>query len=163
MTKINRVLFICYANICRSPAAHKLAEYYAKKHELRGVIFDSAGWHEASDTATQETKNYVEAKGIDMSDFKSKVITREMVENNDLIIGMERYHILKVKQLFKDLKNKLEDKTYTLKEFNGADKNNLNIPDPYNTGLENYNNILKIVEENVEMLVKKIVEINSSS
>lgn len=161
MAKINRVLFICYANICRSPAAHKLAEYYAKKYGLRGVIFDSAGWHEALDTATQETKNYVEAKGIGMSDFKSKLITREMIEINDLIIGMERSHIMKVKQLFKDLKNELKGKLYTLKEFNGADKNDLNIPDPYNTGLENYNKILKIVEENVEILVKKIVEINN--
>ena len=160
MSKNKRILFICYANICRSPAAEKLAELYGKKHGLVEVTFDSAGLHKIFDTAVAETKNYLEEKGIDMTNFKSKIITRELIEKQDLIIGMERYHLVKVRRVFKDIKEKLKDKLFTLKEFNGADKNDLNIPDPYQTGLENYNRILKIVEDNVEMLVKKIIAIN---
>jgi len=69
MPKIQRVLFICYANTCRSPAA----EYFAKgfkevkySNELKEVIFDSAGWHDAFDDAQPETKNYVQAKSINI-------------------------------------------------------------------------------------------------
>ena len=163
MSKIKNVLFICYANTCRSPAA----EYFAKalkekkyKNELKEVNFDSAGWHDAFDHAQPETINYVKTKGIDMSNFRPKVIKKELIKNYDLIIGMEKYHLVKLKKNFRDLKKELEGKLFTLKQFNGADKKDLNIPDPYNTGTDNYNSILKIVEENVEELVKEIIKIN---
>ena len=166
MPKIQRVLFICYGNTCRSPAA----EYFAKglkenryNDELRGVEFDSAGWHDAFEDAQPETKNYVQAKSINMVDFKPKLITRDLIEKQDLIIGMEPYQLTKVKKKFKDIKDKLKDKLFTLKQFNGAEKNDFNIPDPYKTGLENYNRILSIVEQQVELLVKKIIEINNSN
>ena len=166
MPKIQRVLFICYANTCRSPAA----EYFAKglqddkySDELKGVNFDSAGWHDAFDDAQLETKNYVQAKSINMADFKPKLITRDLIEKQDLIIGMERYHLTKVRKKFRDIKDKLKDKLFTLKQFNGAEKSKANIPDPYKTGLENYNRILNIVEQQVELLIKKIIEINNSN
>jgi protein-tyrosine-phosphatase len=166
MPKIQRVLFICYANTCRSPAA----EYFAKglkevkySDELKGIVFDSAGWHDAFDDAQPETKNYVQAKSIDMADFKPKLITKDLIDTQDLIIGMERYHLTKTRKKFRDIKDKLKDKLFTLKQFNGAEKTDLNIPDPYKTGLENYNRILRIVEQQVELLVKKIIEINNSN
>ena len=75
---------------------------------------------------------------------------------------MERYHLIKLRKKFKDLKESLKGKLFTLKQFNGADKHDLNIPDPYKTELNNYNKILDIVDENVEKLVKKIIKINES-
>ena len=161
MNKIQNVLFICYANTCRSPGAEYLARYYAKKYNLTNVSFSSAGWHDAFDYAQPETINYIKDKGINMSDFRPNIITRELIEKADLIIGMERYHLTKVRKKFKDIKDKLKNKMYTLKQFNGA--NDFNIPDPYLTGLENYNRILKIVDENVELLIKKIIKINKST
>ncbi|MBA7534691.1 hypothetical protein ES705_26940 [subsurface metagenome] len=115
MTKIQRVLFLCYANVCRSPAAEALAEYYANHYKLNGVTFDSAGWHTAFSTAVQETKDYLGKKDIDMTNFKSKTITRDLVEDADLIIGMELYHLAKLRRKFKDLKEELENKLFTLK------------------------------------------------
>jgi len=153
---IKRVLFICYANTCRTPAAEKLAEYYAKKYDLKGVEFDSAGWHIAFDHAQSETIEYINLKGIEMNDFKPKPITRALIEKQDLIIGMERYQLTKIRNKFKDLKENLKGKLYTLKEFNGGSKKDLNIPDPYKTGKKQYFEILEIVEENVELLVQKV-------
>ena len=157
---IKKILFICYANTCRTPAAEELAKFYAKKFELNGVLFDSAGWHIAFDHAQPETIEYLKLKGIEMNDFKPKPITRELIEKQDLIIGMERYQLTKIKNKFKTLKEDLRGKLYTLKEFNGADKKNLNIPDPYKKEKERYFEILEIVEKNVEMLVKKVGKIN---
>ena len=162
MPKIKNVLFICYANTCRSPAAEYIAQYYAHKYQLKNVKFSSAGWHDAFDHAQPETINYLKNKGFNMQDFHPKVITRELIENQDLIIGMERYHLIKLRKKFKDLKENLKGKLFTLKQFNEADKNDLNIPDPYKTGVNNYNRILAIVDENVEKLVKKILKINES-
>ncbi|NVM18796.1 MAG: hypothetical protein HWN80_13860 [Candidatus Lokiarchaeota archaeon] len=160
---IERILFICYANTCRTPAAEKLAKQYAKKFDLNGLDFDSAGWHIAFDHAQSETVEFLKLKGIEMNDFKPKPITRALVEKQDLIIGMERYQLTKIKNKFKDIKESLKGKLYTLKEFNGADKRDVNIPDPYKTGKERYFEILEIVEINIEMLVKKIKQINQTT
>ena len=157
---IRRILFICYANTCRTPAAEKLAQHYAKEYDLQGVTFDSAGWHMAFDHAQSETIDYITSKGIEMEDFKPKAITRSLIEKQDLIIGMERYQLTKIRNNFKDMKEKLKGKLYTLKEFNGAEKRDLNIPDPYKTGRKRYFEILEIVEKNVELLVQKVKEIN---
>ena len=162
MPKIKNILFICYANTCRSPAAEYLAQYYADKYQLKDVNFSSAGWHEAFNQAQPETINYVKNKGINMQAFHPKHITRELIESQDLIIGMERYHLIKLRKKFKDLKDILKGKLFTLKQFNGADKHDLNVPDPFKTGVNNYNKILHIVDENVEKLVKKILKINES-
>ncbi len=157
---IKRILFICYANTCRTPAAVKLAEHYAKKYDLRGVSFDSAGWHIVFDDAQLETIEYITSKGIEMEDFRPKAITRSLVEKQDLIIGMERYQLTKIRNKFKDMKETLKGKLYTLKEFNGAGKKDLNIPDPYKTGKKQYFEILEIVEKHVELLVQKVKKIN---
>jgi len=157
---IRRILFICYANTCRTPAAEKLAEHYAKKYDLKGVAFDSAGWHIVFDSAQLETIDYITSKGIEMDGFRPKPITRSLVEKQDLIIGMERYQLTKIRNRFKDVKENLKGKLYTLKEFNGAGKKDLNIPDPYKTGRNRYFEILEIVEKHVELLVQKVKKIN---
>jgi protein-tyrosine-phosphatase len=95
-----------------------------------------------------------------MNDFRPKPITRELIEKQDLIIGMERYQLTKIKNKFKALREDLKGKLYTLKEFNGAEKKNLNIPDPYKTDKTRYFEILQIVENNIELLVKKVKKIN---
>ena len=97
-----------------------------------------------------------------MQEFHPMLITKELIEHQDLIIGMERYHLIKLKKKFKDLKERFKGKLFTLKQFNGADKHDLSIPDPFKTGSNNYNKILDIVDENVEKLVKKILKINES-
>jgi len=160
---IKRILFICYANTCRTPAAEEFAKLYAEKLDLNGVVFDSAGWHIAFDHAQPETIEYLKLKGIDIEDFKPKPITRELIEIQDLIIGMERYQLTKIKNRFKDSMENLKGKLYTLKEFNGADKRDLNIPDPYKTEKDRYFEILEIVEKNIELLVKKVKQINKTT
>ncbi|NHJ19582.1 MAG: hypothetical protein EAX91_01470 [Candidatus Lokiarchaeota archaeon] len=160
---IKRVLFICYANTCRTPAAFELAKLYAEKIDLKGVMFDSAGFHIAFDHAQPETIEYLKVKGIEMNDFKPKPITKELIKEQDLIIGMERYQLTKLKNKFKDLKEDLKGRLFTLKQFNGADKKNLNIPDPYKKEKMKYFEILEIVEKNVEMLVNRIKQINKPS
>ena len=157
---IDRVLFICYANTCRTPAAFELAKLYAKRIGLEGVMFDSAGWHMAFDHAQPETIEYLKLKGVEMNDFRPKPITRDLIEKQDIIIGMERYQLTKIRNKFKDMKDQLKGKLYTLKEFNGAGKQELNIPDPYKTGRKQYFEILEIVEKNVELLVQKVKEFN---
>lgn len=164
MTKIRKVLYICAGNTCRSP----FAEYFSKllkttkfKEELEDVKFDSAGIYHYYKTAQPGTVNYLKSMGIDISDFKTKRIDRELLEKQDLILGFEqKHHINKVMRKFKDVKE-LKDKLFLLLDFAG-EKEDLEIFDPFDLEQEEYNAILKRIEVGVVKVVKKITDINLS-
>ncbi|MFW9880153.1 MAG: hypothetical protein ACFFG0_44325 [Candidatus Thorarchaeota archaeon] len=164
MTKIKRVLYICAGNTCRSPFAEAFSKWLKEtkyKKELNDVEFDSAGIYHYYETAQPGTVNYLRSIGIDFNDFKTKKVDSELLEMHDLILGFEqKHHINKIKRKFKNVEN-LSEKLHLLLEF-GGEHENLEIRDPFNLDPEEYNKILKRVEEGVLKVIKKIIEINKS-
>ncbi len=163
MKKIKNVLFICLGNTARSPAAEYIAKARKQRYkdELKDVIFDSAGFINAFSYMQAESREYVKSKGVDPSDFVPKIINRRIFEDNDLILTMERSHKRDIVANFNNVQN-IERKTFTLKEFAGETRY-LDIADPYYMNPKEYNQILKIIDENVEKSIKKIIELNQSS
>ncbi len=159
MNKIKRVLLICLGNTARSPAAEYLARYYAKKNNV-DLVFESAGFINAFSYMQTESRKYLESKGIDHTDFRPKLINRKLLEENDLIVTMERSHSIDIIKNYGQIKD-IDKKTYTLKEFNG-ETHDIDIIDPYYTSDETYKKVLRIIDENVEKAVKKIIQINQS-
>ena len=165
MAKIKKVLFICSGNTCRSP----FAEYYAKWlqktkyiEQLKELNFDSAGIYHYFDKPQEGTVRYLNSKGIDISDFKAKTVTEELLEQQDLILGFERkFHVDKLKRKFKNLPE-LTKKLSLLLEFT-EDKGNLDIFDPFGLEEEDYNKILLKIEVAVENALEKIIKINYST
>ena len=160
MSKIKNVLFVCLGNTARSPAAEYLARYYTKKLDVNLEV-DSCGFFNAFGYMQPESRNYLDSKEIKHSDFIPKVITRKLLEKQDLILTMEYKHSHDIISNFNLLKN-IDKKTFTLKEFNGETQN-IDIIDPYYTSTENYKKVLRIIDEHVEKAVRKIIEINESS
>jgi protein-tyrosine phosphatase len=164
MTKIKRVLYVCAGNTCRSPFAEAFSKWLKStkyKKELKDVEFDSAGIYHYYKTAQPGTVNYLKSKGIEFNYFKTKKVDDQLLETHDLILGFEqKHHINKLKRKFKNVK-KLSEKLYLLLEF-GGENENLEIKDPYRLEQEEYNKILKRVEEGVLKVIEKIIEINNS-
>ena len=77
-----------------------------------------------------------------------------------LIITMELSHALDIKNTYSKIVD-IDKKTFTLREFNG-DKNELDIIDPYYTSSATYNKVLRIIDENIEKMVEKIIKINQT-
>ena len=74
-----KITILCVGNICRSPVGEYLLREYAKKSEnltIQSIIFDSAGLHGGFLELAKDSKDYLEEKGIDPSDFNSKGISR---------------------------------------------------------------------------------------
>ena len=134
-----------------------MAKYYADKLGL-DLNIKSAGFINAFSYMQPESKDYLNSKHIDSSDFRPRLIKRELLEKQDLIITMERSHSIDIIRNFPQI-NDIDKKTLTLKEFNG-DTNDPDIIDPYYTNYSVYKKVLRIIDENVESLIKKITKRN---
>ncbi len=89
-------LFVCTANICRSPMA---AALFAEQIERLPdpVEVSSAGISAVGELAGRavpdEVLEVMAPYGIDLRAHRSQVLTQPMVEGADLIIGMGRRHV----------------------------------------------------------------------
>ncbi|WP_300681238.1 adenylyl-sulfate kinase [Nocardioides sp.] len=90
-----KVLFVCTANICRSPfmelTARAMATRAAGASEAAPIVFDSAGTlgfeaHEMDPTMAATLD------GISAGDFRSKPLTRALLEEADLVLTAEAGH-----------------------------------------------------------------------
>ena len=153
--KIHNILIICFGNTARSPAGEYLAKYYATKYNV-DLNFDSAGFINAFSYMQPESQEFLNSKGIDHSDFNPKIINKDLLEKNDLIITMETRHIDQIHKSFSNIKD-INKKTYTLKDFNGGKGD---IIDPYYTNNATYKKVLNEIDENIEKMVKRIIEQN---
>jgi protein-tyrosine phosphatase len=160
MSLIQNVLWVCLGNTARSPAAEYLARHYAKTFNLN-LTFQSCGFFNAFSYMQPESREYLSSKGIDHSDFRPQIVTRKLLEKQDLILTMESSHVSEIVSRFGNLKD-IEKKTFTLKGFNGA-KADLDIIDPYYTSKQTYNRVLKIIDENVKKAIEKIIKINQNN
>jgi protein-tyrosine-phosphatase len=89
---MHSVLFVCTANICRSPMAMGLwrSKVEGTADEWR---IDSAGiWAQRGLPAAQYTREVLRARGIALADYRSKPLSREMLEDFNLILAMEGNH-----------------------------------------------------------------------
>jgi sulfate adenylyltransferase len=107
-----RVLFVCTANICRSPYLELRARQLLGPDS--GVEVSSAGTHGFDDEPVSDTMAAEFARhGTDASTFRSRLLTPELIDAADLILTADAQHRTRL----------LEDrpaafrKTFTLGQF----------------------------------------------
>ena len=123
---IKHVLFVCTGNICRSPLAAALLERAVQSRGLTDVTVSSAGTG-AWDGAPASEGAYLVALegGLDLSGHRARLLTRELVEQADLILTMARHHRARVDELGG------EGKVFVLGEYAGRDSNDCEVSDPF--------------------------------
>lgn len=106
---------------------------------------------------TEETVETMRKEGVDVSGYRSKKITPEMIKESDLILVMEASH----KDIVARLVPEAASKTYLLKEFlvGGSVENypdNRNIPDPIGRPMEYYKLSFEVIKNQIERIAKLI-------
>ena len=90
-----KVLFVCTANICRSPYMELAARtLLAGTDRPDAITFSSAGTHGFPAHEMDETMAaaLTDATGADPTAFRSRPLTREMVAEADLVVTAEASH-----------------------------------------------------------------------
>lgn len=90
---VRRVLFVCTANICRSSYAELVTRDRLAALGAEGVEVVSAGTHGWRDHPMDPVMAAeVERRGIDPSAFRSRPLTRAVVDEADLVLTAESRH-----------------------------------------------------------------------
>src|SRR5437870_8755482 len=99
-TKTKRILLVCTGNICRSPLAAALLQRALAQRGIDGLDVASAGTG-AWDGAPVSEGAYLVGleRGLDLSAHRARLLTRELVEEADLILTMARHHRPRVDEL----------------------------------------------------------------
>jgi sulfate adenylyltransferase len=86
-----RILFVCTANICRSPF---LELYATQRLGSAAVAFSSAGTHGFVDHPISDEMGVEAATnwGLDVTGFRSRRLTGDLVDEADLVLTAERRH-----------------------------------------------------------------------
>ncbi len=88
-----RILYLCTANICRSPAAEFYMGHLLEKLEIPHVEVSSAGILEMGGAPVDPVVlRELASHGIDASEHRSKAATAEMLARCGEVIVMERRH-----------------------------------------------------------------------
>jgi protein-tyrosine-phosphatase len=135
---IQHVLFVCTGNICRSPLAASLLERALQERGLE-VKVTSAGTG-AWDGAPASEGAYLVGleRGLDLSGHRARLLTRELVEQADLILTMARHHRARVDELGG------EGRVFVLGEYAG--KGGDEVSDPFGGDLGVYRDTCQELE-----------------
>ena len=86
------VIFVCKANLCRSPSAHGVFRRMVAAQGLQACIaIDSAGTHGryAGKPPDQRSQEHAARRGYDLSDLRARHIQPQDFEQADLILVMD--------------------------------------------------------------------------
>ncbi len=148
------VLMVCSGNTCRSPMAQGIATQLIAEHlsvdpkdlKQAGVVVRSAGAYTSQGMlVTHEAVLALEPEGVDISGHRSTLLTRELVDQADVIYCMTRVHI----QAVLALSPGAADKTFAVDP-------DTDIGDPIGAGTEVYRSTAQAIRLSLTRRLKEL-------
>lgn len=146
---MNRILFVCLGNICRSPLAHGVAQHIVNTKNLE-LFIDSAGtssWH-VGEAPCDHSIKVARQYDIDISKQHSRVITEDDITTFKYVVAMDR-------QNKEDMEAFGFNNVHLLGDF--GDFRGEDVPDPYFfDGFEGFEHVYTMVALCVEDFLEKV-------
>ena len=103
------------------------------------------------DIPTYEGIEVMREYGIDLSKHRATNIRNSNIKDMDVILCATTSHKNSVISMYPELK----DKIYTMKEYAGYDKNDMDIKDPWGYGIEVYRKCAAEIEDCINRIMDK--------
>ena len=156
MSGIRSILFVCKANLCRSPSAEGvLRTMLANRGWSAMVEIDSAGTHQFRPGA-QPHPSAMEAarlRGYDLSACSARQITPADFDRFDMILAMDNANVADLRRLAPTrCKQKIELLLDYGDQFYGEE-----VPDPIGGDAKAFQRVLEMIEDGCGGLVQLLV------
>ncbi|QSE97680.1 low molecular weight protein-tyrosine-phosphatase [Fulvivirga lutea] len=151
---MEKVLFVCLGNICRSPLAEGLAIKLSKELGVeKKVEFDSCGTsnYHIGEKPDKRTIENAEENGLKLN-HKARQFDKADFREFDYIIAMDQANLSNIKKL--DQEGQFDDKLYLMREFDNEDKG-ADVPDPYFGGPKGFQEVYDILERSVQKFLEE--------
>ena len=129
------VVFICTANVCRSPMAEKLFEKAIAESSIkkRIQVFSAGISAMEGDQASENSIEVCGEIGLDLTDHRSSALTRTIIENASVIFCMTESHRALLHMYFELPEG---SPIFLMREFMEIETKEL--ADPYGQSIETY-------------------------
>lgn len=149
---MQKIMFVCTGNICRSAMAEKLLNKRAKEEKLNIEAYSSGTFAENGDYPTIEAIETMQEYNIDMKSHRATNIKKSNIEEMDLVLCATTNHKNMVLQLYPEL----EGKVYTMKEYVEDTENGLDISDPWGYDLVIYRKCAAEINKIIQKIIDKM-------
>ena len=139
-----KILVVCVGNICRSPTGERLL-----RERLPGRQVSSAGVSALVDKPADKVASEVaQQHGLSLEGHAARQLTRELCQDADLILVMEKGHISAVTAIDPGARGK----TMLFGHWQGENE----VPDPYRLSREAYGHVYQRLVRSADGWAKKL-------
>ncbi|MCT1458147.1 low molecular weight phosphotyrosine protein phosphatase [Aestuariimicrobium sp. p3-SID1156] len=148
------VMFLCWGNICRSPMAEVVARAAADREGV-DAEFSSTGVsaEESGNPIDSRAAKVLGAHGYDVHDHHARQLTATLLEDVDLIVAAEQYHLDRLAALGVDV-----PRTALMTDFDPESVPGSPLPDPWYGDMTDFEDTLAVLERAMPALLNDLAE-----
>jgi protein-tyrosine phosphatase len=150
------IVFVCWGNICRSPAAEATFRKLLKERSLEGKITcDSAGTiaQHQGNPPDPRMRKAAQARDIPIGG-SARMANSDDFQKADLLLTMDHFNFSELSKLSPN--SELKSKIKPFCDYVRPDVNE--VPDPYYGGDSGFENVLNLLEEGCFNLLNELEE-----